>query len=201
MKEWSASANGSLFSLPAGDVQLAVGGNYRKEYLRRRRRSADLNTLRVDASGTPIIPAPVRARFVGSPAQGGFNIKEAYAELLVPVLKDAPFVHSLNIDIGDRYSKYSNFGSTNNWKVARRIPADRRPAAAWHGVESIPRADADQPVRGSRRRRADGDRSVRGRHRRVEQQGVPGTSTFRTRSTAQLTGYRDGFEVREREQV
>jgi outer membrane receptor protein involved in Fe transport len=53
-----------------------------------------------------------------SPAQGGFNVKEAYAELLIPVLKDLPFVHSLNIDLGDRYSKYSNFGSTNNWKVA-----------------------------------------------------------------------------------
>ena len=36
----------------------------------------------------------------------------------MPILKDVPFVHSLNIDIGDRYSKYSNFGSTNNWKVA-----------------------------------------------------------------------------------
>ena len=29
-----------------------------------------------------------------------------------------PFAHSLNIGLGDRYSKYSNFGSTNNWKVA-----------------------------------------------------------------------------------
>ena len=33
-------------------------------------------------------------------------------------MKDLPFVHSLNVDLGDRYSKYSNFGGTNNWKVA-----------------------------------------------------------------------------------
>ena len=33
MRSFEASVNGSLFSLPAGDVQLAVGGNYRKEYL------------------------------------------------------------------------------------------------------------------------------------------------------------------------
>jgi outer membrane receptor protein involved in Fe transport len=45
-------------------------------------------------------------------------VKEAYAELLIPVLKDVPFAHSLNIDLGDRWSKYSNFGSTNNWKAA-----------------------------------------------------------------------------------
>ncbi|TLY48238.1 MAG: TonB-dependent receptor, partial [Gammaproteobacteria bacterium] len=54
----------------------------------------------------------------GASQQGGFNVKEAYAELLVPILKDQPFVHSLNLDLGDRFSKYSNFGSTNNWKIA-----------------------------------------------------------------------------------
>src|SRR5581483_1300541 len=50
--------------------------------------------------------------------RGGFNVKEAYAELLVPLLKDMPWAHSLNLDLGDRYSKYSDFGSTNNWKAA-----------------------------------------------------------------------------------
>jgi outer membrane receptor protein involved in Fe transport len=44
---------------------------------------------------------------------GSYNFKEAYAELFVPVLKDLPGVKSLNIDVGDRYSKYSLFGSTN----------------------------------------------------------------------------------------
>ncbi len=54
----------------------------------------------------------------GAPTQGGFNVKEAYAELLIPILKDQPFAHSLNLDLGDRYSSYNLFGSTNNWKVA-----------------------------------------------------------------------------------
>ncbi len=45
-------------------------------------------------------------------------MKEVYAELFVPILKDMPFVHSLNVTLGDRYSKYSTFGSTNNPKIA-----------------------------------------------------------------------------------
>jgi outer membrane receptor protein involved in Fe transport len=117
MKEWDASANGSLFSLPAGDVQLAVGGSYRKEYLDGQVDPLVLNTYNT-VNGVPTINCPGPNSICSSPAQGGFNIKEAYAELLVPILKDVPFVHSLNVDIGDRYSKYSNFGSTSNWKVA-----------------------------------------------------------------------------------
>jgi outer membrane receptor protein involved in Fe transport len=117
MKSAEASVNGSLFSLPAGDVQLAVGGNYRKEYL-----DAQVDPLVLDSfsnvGGVPTVSCPGPNSICSSPAQGGYNVKEAYAELLVPILKDVPFVHSLNVDIGDRYSKYSDFGSTSNWKVA-----------------------------------------------------------------------------------
>jgi outer membrane receptor protein involved in Fe transport len=117
MKSAEASVNGSLFSLPAGDVQLAVGGNYRKEY---QDTQVDplLNTTFNEVNGQPSLLCPGPSSICTSATQGGYNVKEAYAELLVPVLKDLPFVHSLNVDVGDRYSKYSNFGSTNNWKVA-----------------------------------------------------------------------------------
>ena len=117
MKEWDASVNGSLFTLPAGDVQLAVGGNYRKEFL-----DGQVDPLVLDSfsnvGGVPTVNCPGPNSICSSPALGGYNVKEAYGELLVPILKDVPFVHSLNVDIGDRYSKYSNFGSTNNWKFA-----------------------------------------------------------------------------------
>ena len=33
----------------------------------------------------------------GSALQGGYNVKEVYAELFVPILKDVPFVHALNL--------------------------------------------------------------------------------------------------------
>jgi outer membrane receptor protein involved in Fe transport len=117
MKEADASVNGTLFSLPAGDVQLAVGGSYRKEYVDYQVDPLLASTFTVN-NGTASITCAGPGSLCTSPAQGGFNLKEAYAELLIPLLKDMPFVHSLNVDIGDRYSKYSDFGSTNNWKVA-----------------------------------------------------------------------------------
>jgi outer membrane receptor protein involved in Fe transport len=116
-KTAEVSANGTLFTLPAGDVQAAIGALYRKEYLHN---DVDplINTTFSAPGGVPTLSCPGPSSICTSPAQGGFDVKEAYAELLIPVLKDLPFVHSLNVDIGDRYSKYSNFGSTSNWKAA-----------------------------------------------------------------------------------
>ena len=117
-KSLEGSVNGSLFSLPAGDVQLAVGGLYRKEYLNAQVDPLINSTFTTDANGVPAIGCAGPNSICSAPAQGGYNVKEAYAELLVPILKDVPFAHSLSLDLGDRYSKYSNFGSTSNWKVA-----------------------------------------------------------------------------------
>ncbi|HET7162357.1 MAG TPA: TonB-dependent receptor [Rhodanobacteraceae bacterium] len=110
-RQFAVDANGPLFSLPAGDVQLAVGADYRKEYAHR---IIDFLTIANPTDGT--CQAPQSACTSG--LQGGFNVKEAYAELYIPVLKDMPFFHQLNVDLGDRYSKYSLAGSTSNWKVA-----------------------------------------------------------------------------------
>jgi hypothetical protein len=103
-REASINANGDLFSLPAGTVRLAVGADYRKRY-----------TSGVVSSDIQINPATgtcALGSVCTSSIQGGFNVKEAYAEVLVPLLKDAPFAHSLNVDIASRYSRYSLAGST-----------------------------------------------------------------------------------------
>jgi outer membrane receptor protein involved in Fe transport len=102
--------NGGLFDLPAGTVQLAVGASYRKEYTHS---NVDTSLLINPATGNCVLGSQC-----SSPLQGGYNVKEVYAELFVPILKDVPFVHALNLTLGDRYSKYSNFGNTNNSKIA-----------------------------------------------------------------------------------
>ena len=104
-----AEANGSLFELPAGTVQLAVGASYRKQF---GQTIADAIEVPDSAGVCDIGTGCV------SPISGGYNVKEAYAEVLIPILKDIPFVSALNLTIGDRYSRYSNFGSTNNTKFA-----------------------------------------------------------------------------------
>jgi outer membrane receptor protein involved in Fe transport len=102
--------NGGLFELPAGTVQLAIGGSYRKEYTRN---NVDTSLLINPATGNCTLGSQC-----GSPLQGGYNVKDVYAELFIPIVKDVPFVHALNLTLGDRYSKYNNFGNTNNGKVA-----------------------------------------------------------------------------------
>jgi outer membrane receptor protein involved in Fe transport len=109
-KVWRADVNGGLFELPAGTMQLAVGTQYRKEYTH----SIVDTSLQINpATGVCVLGSQC-----GSSLQGGYNVKEVYAELFVPILKDIPFVHALNLTVGDRYSKYNNFGNTNNGKIA-----------------------------------------------------------------------------------
>ncbi|MEO8777148.1 MAG: TonB-dependent receptor [Rhodanobacter sp.] len=114
MKQFEASANGELFDLPAGPVSLAAGLSYRKESLN-------------DGTDTPIATGISSGDYAGlcgvvescgTVLNGGFNVKEVYAETLIPILANQPFFHSLNIDIGSRYSDYSLSGSTTNSKVA-----------------------------------------------------------------------------------
>jgi len=106
-----ADISGGLFDLPAGTVQLAAGLDYNKQYTD--------NTVPAEliTESIPPFSCPLGSLCAGH-SQGGYNVKEAYGELLVPLLKDMPFVRSLNVTLGDRYSKYSDFGSTNNWKAA-----------------------------------------------------------------------------------
>ena len=102
--------SGGLFDLPAGTIQLAGGVSHRDEYVH----SVIDPVLSIDpATGNCQLGSQC-----SSPLQGGYNVKEVYAEAFVPILKDLPFVHQLNLTIGDRYSKYSSFGSTSNWKIA-----------------------------------------------------------------------------------
>jgi len=104
-----ADISGGLFDLPGGTMQLAAGVDYRKEYTHS---FVDPVLILDPATGTCTLGSQC-----SSPLQGGYTVKEAYAELYVPILKDLPFARALNVTLGDRYSKYSTFGSTNNWKV------------------------------------------------------------------------------------
>jgi iron complex outermembrane receptor protein len=111
-KELEFNANGDLFDLPAGPVQLAFGGDRIDEYQ---------HNL-VDPLATTTDPltgaCPLAQEVCSTPLAGGYQVNEVYAEALIPIMKNVPGIYSLNLDLGDRYSKYSAFGSTNNAKIA-----------------------------------------------------------------------------------
>ncbi|KAA0071816.1 TonB-dependent receptor [Rhodanobacter sp. T12-5] len=102
-------ANGSLFDLPAGTAQLAVGLSYDKEY---QNYQVDLIAKTQGLDGTCFISQEA----CSTPLNGSFTDKEAYFELFVPVLADLPMVKSLNVTIGSRFSKYNTAGSSWNQK-------------------------------------------------------------------------------------
>jgi len=92
-----------FFSLPGGPVGFAVGGEYRKEI-------------------SHFAPDPIEQQGLTytnqlNPTTGRFSVKEVFGELNVPILKDRPFFHNLEVGGAVRYSDYSTIGSTTTWKV------------------------------------------------------------------------------------
>ncbi|MDE2449409.1 MAG: TonB-dependent receptor [Gammaproteobacteria bacterium] len=51
------------------------------------------------------------------PTKGSFHVSEAYAELKVPLLKNAPFAESLNLDLADRWASYKPQGNVNAYNL------------------------------------------------------------------------------------
>jgi outer membrane receptor protein involved in Fe transport len=111
MKQAQFDANGELWELPGGTAQLSVGGLFRKQSMN--------YTVTSNAILDPVTTTcPVLQEACGSPGRGSFNVKELYAESLIPLLSDQPWAHSLNIDFGIRMSDYSTTGTTTNKKIA-----------------------------------------------------------------------------------
>ncbi|MBB5280746.1 TonB-dependent receptor domain-containing protein [Pacificimonas flava] len=48
---------------------------------------------------------------------GGYDVKEVFGELIVPILEDIPGIYSLTAEGGIRYSDYSNTGTSTTWKA------------------------------------------------------------------------------------
>ena len=105
MQSAVANVAGTLFSMPAGEVRMAIGTEFRRErYSLDNDRNAELNAF-VARSVSPDAFPPER------------EVKEVYAEVAVPLLKDVTGVQSLDLDLAGRYSRYNRFGSTSNPKV------------------------------------------------------------------------------------
>ncbi|WP_380779257.1 TonB-dependent receptor domain-containing protein [Sphingomonas sp. R86520] len=99
----NASVNGSLLTLPYGDLQVAFGGEYRRE-----KSSEDWDALtNAGLNSGNLTPDTV----------GQFNVKELFGEVDVPLLKNLPFVHSLSLQGAARYSDYSTIGTVFSWNA------------------------------------------------------------------------------------
>lgn len=112
-----ANLQGGLFDLPAGEVRFAAGAGYRESSYRFQPDSLYLVTVTSSPQGPR---NPATSDFLGNlgspPADGSTDVYEAYGELLVPLLRDLPFVQELNLGTGLRYSHYDTVGDVYTYK-------------------------------------------------------------------------------------
>ncbi|RAK65513.1 TonB-dependent receptor plug domain-containing protein [Phenylobacterium kunshanense] len=92
-----------LFELPAGPVGAAFGFEYRKE-------TSFFEQDALGASGALFFNA------IGT-REGEYNVKEAYGEVRVPILKGVPFAEELTIEAAGRVSDYSTVGGTDQYRI------------------------------------------------------------------------------------
>jgi outer membrane receptor protein involved in Fe transport len=100
-----ASITGDLFRLWDGPVGIAAGVEYRKEF------SASTND--------PLTIAGLNGGNALAPTRGQFDVKEAFAEIAIPLLADRPFFNNLTLRAAGRVSQYSlaAVGTVYTWNV------------------------------------------------------------------------------------
>ncbi len=90
-------------SLPGGPLEYVVGVEWRRETSRS---NPPLEDQRGLTFGNVIFPT-----------DGRFNVKEAFAELGVTLLRDRPMAEALRLEGALRLSDYSTVGSTTTWNL------------------------------------------------------------------------------------
>lgn len=97
------SLRGEPVRLAAGPVSIAVGIEARREAIRQTVSERDL--------------ARAFRSFNFAPIVGGFTVKEAFGEILVPLARDRPLLRKLELNAAVRLSDYDTTGAIWSWKL------------------------------------------------------------------------------------
>ena len=126
--------NGKVWTLPAGDIQSAVGFEYND------RRGNSVADQTVQALPPLYLSCGLSQETCTGNAIGTYGSKQEYLELLVPILKDLPGVSSLNVDAGVRHNDYSLFGKStkSDFKVEYRPIRDLLLRGTFSQVLRVP---------------------------------------------------------------
>ncbi|HWY96375.1 MAG TPA: TonB-dependent receptor [Steroidobacteraceae bacterium] len=125
---------GTIWTLPAGDLQAAVGAEYND------RRGNNVADAIVQSAPPLYLTCGLSQETCTGNAVGKYDSKQEYIEIFAPILKDLPFVHSLNADIGARHNHYSLFGSStkSDFKVEYRPVKDLLIRGTFSQVLRVP---------------------------------------------------------------
>ena len=103
----SGFIRGDIAELQAGPVQFVLGGEYRSE-------KNDIGAIPELNPDSPSFDPGIGA--AQSTLVGEYDVAEGFAEISIPILKDAPLFYQLNVDGAVRVSDYSTAGFTVAYK-------------------------------------------------------------------------------------
>lgn len=99
-----ASVSGSMFSLPGGKAQLAVGAAYREN--------------KFNTKADPLAATGDVVGFRGGQSlRASVDTREVFAEASLPLVANQPFVELLEVGLGARRSDYSTVGTADAYKA------------------------------------------------------------------------------------
>lgn len=99
----AANISGNLLDGWAGPISLAAGAEWRRE-------RASVTSDPLSIAGQYLFGNP-------QPWSGGYSAKEAYAEIVVPLLRDVPMAEDLELNVAGRLTGYSTSGKIWSWKA------------------------------------------------------------------------------------
>lgn len=133
-KDATLDFNGKVISLPAGDLQAAVGVEYND------RAGKDVADAIVQAQPPLYLTCGLSQETCTGNATASYNSKQEYLELFIPLLKDLPGATALNVDAGVRHNDYSLFGQStkSDFKVEYRPIKDLLIRGTFSQVLRVP---------------------------------------------------------------
>ena len=102
MKNLTAQIIGTVMELPAGPMGAAFGYELREES--------------GFTSPDALIVTGATSGNASQPTKGSYDVTEFFAEVNIPLLTEAPFAYSLDLNLAVRRSDYSTFGATTKGK-------------------------------------------------------------------------------------
>ena len=120
----SANFNGEVWDGWAGPLSMATGAEWRREKydVHGDPYGAGVSPDSIGGAAYPADPtlnAPVGNNWYAGNyhnGAGAYNVREAYVEFNLPVLKSATWGEA-NLNIADRQTKYSTAGNVSSWKI------------------------------------------------------------------------------------
>ncbi|MBO9490305.1 TonB-dependent receptor [Endozoicomonas sp. G2_1] len=122
------ASNPFLYELPAGDVGIAFGLEWRKEELDEDNSDIfDGSDPFVEGNSNPTNLSSLEGSSVRPDVFAERKVFSAYAELAVPILADLPGVHTLDAQLAVRYEDFDDVGNITRPKLA----------LSWYPVENF----------------------------------------------------------------